>query len=134
MLFRNVPFEPGLDPNLHTEAYALKKAHQAIQAGRPVIVCMHSINFHSTLKNHRENTLSRLDRFLTALEENYPDLLYLNDHDILQIVRRDEGEWSGKHQKIKVTSRRQPSPAMMHHLRKVPLMAASRAAIVGQNG
>jgi aryl-alcohol dehydrogenase-like predicted oxidoreductase len=51
-------------------------------------VSVHSINFHSSLRNFRDTTLQALDQLLSALEAKYPDLLYVHDGDLYRIVTR----------------------------------------------
>ena len=55
--------------------------------GVPAIVSIHSINFHSSVKDFRSRTLELLDEFLTALEAKHPDLLYLHDGDVYDLVQ-----------------------------------------------
>jgi hypothetical protein len=127
LLHRNVPFEPAMDPDHYNEKYALSKAGEAFRGGRPIIVCMHSINFHSTLKNNRELTLDRLDRFLSLLEETYRDLLYLNDRDLWDIVTTGGFEWNGERQDLDIVKRWQPSPSLMDYLIRKRMITAPRA-------
>ena len=49
---------------------------------------MHSINFHSTVRDFRSRTLEALEEFLTALETRHPDLLYLHDEDLHELVSK----------------------------------------------
>lgn len=84
-LYRCVDFEPAV-----TEAFSLdacvRAAEDCFARGLPAIVSVHSINFHSTIKDFRSRTLGLLDRFLAALEAKYTDLLYVRDHDIYDLV------------------------------------------------
>jgi hypothetical protein len=118
-LHRNVPFEPAIDANQYDESTALMRAEGMIKTGRPAIVCLHSINFHSTLKNHRDLTLKRLDRFLTLIENRYKDLLYVHDFDLWQIIKRGNLEWNGQRVTVPVTARSEPSPALAYYLREM---------------
>jgi hypothetical protein len=70
---------------LPVEEY-LRLAGDAFSRGAPAIISVHSINFHSSLKDFRGPTLKILDLFLTALEAKYPDLLYVHDGDLYEIV------------------------------------------------
>jgi hypothetical protein len=117
-LYRNVSFEPALDPSFYDEQYAMDQAEKAWKVGRPIVVCMHSLNFHSSLKNYRDLTLPRLDRFLTMLENRYENLLYAHDQDIWQIAKRGDLEWNGRKETIKITKRLQPSPALNYYMAK----------------
>jgi hypothetical protein len=83
-LYRVIDLEPAqkeVDTAKHMEIAA-----QCIARGLPVVISTHSINFHSTLKDFRSATLNALDELLTALEQKYPDLLYVNDADIYALV------------------------------------------------
>jgi hypothetical protein len=64
------------------------------------VVSVHSINFHSTLKDFRSTTLAALDNFFGELEKAYPRLLYINDADLLAIVT--DGSFQGPAEGVKV--------------------------------
>ena len=80
--FRALEMEPAI------AQVDLKKMLDDVEAcfshGLPAIVSIHSINFHSTIRDFRGPTLALLDEFLTALREKWPNLLYLNDGDLFQ--------------------------------------------------
>lgn len=116
MLYRNVPFEPALEPDLHTEDHLVARAQEAFRAGKPAVVCTHSVNFHSTLRDYREATLARLDRALASLERAHPDLLYIHDGDILSCVERGGYEHAGQWIPVRPRRRWQLSPAVAHRL------------------
>ena len=83
-LYRTLDFEPSQGPvDLDL---CLRMAAACFKRGAPLIVSIHSINFHSTLKDFRSLSLKLLDKFLTALERRYSDLLYLHDHDLYEIT------------------------------------------------
>jgi hypothetical protein len=84
-LFRTVEFEPATDPAFSVEA-CLRQAEGCFARGIPAIVSVHSINFHSTVRDFRSVTLQRLDEFLAALESKHADLLYLHDEDLHELV------------------------------------------------
>jgi len=99
-LHRVVDFEPS-KKEMEVEKY-LEIARLSFSRGIPFVVSMHSINFHSSIKDFRTPGLAALDRLLTALESKYPDLLYVNDSDIYSIVttggfRTHTGKISVKH-------------------------------------
>ncbi len=85
-LSRTIDFEPSLK-DLPLENY-MQLAAEGFARGVPVIVSIHSLNFHSSLKDFRGPTLRALDQFLSALEAKYSDLLYLHDADLYQLVTR----------------------------------------------
>jgi hypothetical protein len=90
---RTVDFEPafGLKP---TEDY-LRAAKASFARGEPFIISVHSINFHSTLRDFRGPTLRALDELLTALERQEPELLYVHDGDLFDLVVKGKSENSG---------------------------------------
>lgn len=85
-LSRTIDFEPA-QRDLPVEKY-LQLAEHCFARGVPAVVSVHSINFHSSLKDFRGPTLQALDQFLSALEAKYPNLLYVHDGDLYQIVTR----------------------------------------------
>jgi len=84
--YRTVEFEPALYPDRYTAGSCMERAARCFARGIPAIVSVHSINFHSTLKDFRQPTLQLLDGFLTALEREYPDLLYFHDVDLYRSI------------------------------------------------
>jgi hypothetical protein len=82
--FRTVEMEPA---NGECDASTLlETADYCLRHGIPAIVSIHSINFHSTLKDFLTPTLSLLEEFLTRIEKNWPNLLYINDEDLFRIA------------------------------------------------
>lgn len=103
-VYRSIDFEPS-ERGLETGKY-VEIADACFSRGLPLIISVHSINFHSTLRDFRSATLAALDQFLTALESKYPELLYVNDAELHAIVT--EGAFQGEATRIKVSARRQP--------------------------
>ena len=86
-LFRTIEFEPAVQNDFSVEA-CLKSVDTCFSLGIPAVVSVHSINFHSTLRDFRTQTLKQLDVFLGALESKYSDLLYLNDSELYDLVQK----------------------------------------------
>ena len=84
--YRTVEIEPALDPAHYTVGRCVEQAVRCLDHGIPAIVSLHSINFHSTLRDFRTPTLRVLDQFLAALEQRYADLLYLHDLDLYELI------------------------------------------------
>jgi hypothetical protein len=83
-LCRSLDFEPAYaEPSLPAN---MRLADESFARGAPLVISVHSINFHSTVKNFRDPTVDALDRFLSALEARYPDLLYVHDGDLYDLV------------------------------------------------
>jgi hypothetical protein len=97
---RTLDFEPATNPTLSLEN-SLRAVDRAFTSGIPAIVSVHSINFHSSIKNFRERTLRLLDQFLTTLESRYPDLLYIHDGDLWDIV--NTGKYQNEQGTVVVT-------------------------------
>jgi hypothetical protein len=100
-LHRTIDFEPA-QRDLPVEKY-VQLAENCFKRGIPAIVSVHAINFHSTLKDFRSATLQTLDLFLSALERKHPNLLYVHDADVYDIVTR--GKVRSRHGYLPVTVR-----------------------------
>jgi hypothetical protein len=96
--FRTVEIEPAIC------AVKLEKLLRDVEAcfsrGIPVVVSIHSINFHSSIRDFRSPTLNLLDEFLTTLRKRWPALLYANDADLYQIA--SEGFYFAQGSKVAV--------------------------------
>jgi hypothetical protein len=92
--YRSLDFEPALNPELRWED-CVKNAATWLTRGLPLIVSVHSINFHSTLVSNRQKTLPMLRELLGALKRSYPDLLYVNSRQLLEIVESGSYESAG---------------------------------------
>ncbi len=103
-LTRTVEFEPAVDPAFSLDA-CLAQAERCFGLGIPAIVSLHSINFHSTVKDFRTQTLELLDQFLTVLESRHPDLLYLHDQDLYHLIQKGKYETPGGGLQVKVTQK-----------------------------
>lgn len=103
-LYRNVELEPATDSNASVEA-SLRQAESCFARGIPAIVSIHSINFHSTVKDFRGPTLQRLDEFFTALEARHGDLLYLQDENLFELVNKGFYTTSNGAVQLNVTER-----------------------------
>jgi len=90
-LHRNIDVEP-FERGLPLEKY-VQLAERCFERGIPAIVSVHSINFHSSLKDFRGPALRVLDEFLTALEAKHPNLLYVHDRNLYELVTR--GKFKG---------------------------------------
>lgn len=88
-LSRGVEFEPAVDSSFSVES-CLRQAESCFELGVPAIVSVHSINFHSTVRDFRSGTVKFLDEFLFALESRHADLLYLHDEDLYELVQKGE--------------------------------------------
>ena len=86
-LCRTVEFEPAVDVAFSVDA-CLRQAEACFERGLPAIVSVHSINFHSTVRDFRSRTLPFLHEFLSALESKHADLLYLHDEDVHELVSK----------------------------------------------
>ena len=108
-LHRSVDFEPAIDgPGFNLEE-CLEQAECVLAQGIPLVISVHSINFHSTLKNFRDRTLRELDVLLSTLELRYPRLLYANDRELLRIIEKGRCERSGGGMKISVSQSAAPA-------------------------
>jgi hypothetical protein len=104
-LYRSMDFEPATGQEFSVDA-CLRLAADCVARGLPVIVSVHSINFHSTIKDFRSRTLEVLDEFLTALEAKYPDLLYVRDEDVYDLVDKGMVPLTQPAVRVSVTKRK----------------------------
>ncbi|MFZ0732392.1 MAG: hypothetical protein WAM79_08725 [Candidatus Sulfotelmatobacter sp.] len=84
-LTRTIDFEPAVDPAFSIDC-CLQQAEHCFERGIPAIVSLHSINFHSTVRDFRSRTLEMLDQFFAGLESKHSDLIYLHDEDLRELV------------------------------------------------
>jgi hypothetical protein len=87
-LYRSIDFEPVVQQDFSVVA-CVRAAEDCFVRGLPAIVSLHSINFHSTIKDFRNRTLALLDECLTTLEARHPNLLYVCDEELYDLV--DQG-------------------------------------------
>lgn len=84
-LCRNINFEPALDRHFSVER-CLRTASECFARGVPAVLSTHSINFHSTVKDFRSTTLRFLNEFLDELTKRHPNLLYVHEEDLYQLI------------------------------------------------
>jgi hypothetical protein len=104
-LTRTVNFEPAVNPTFSMDS-CLQQAEHCFERGIPAIVSVHSINFHSTVKDFRSRTLEVLDEFFSVLESKHSDLIYLHDEDLRELVQTGGYRSAGANQTMKVTQKR----------------------------
>lgn len=104
-LTRTVDFEPAVNPAFSMDS-CLRQAERCFQRGIPAIVSVHSINFHSTVKDFRSRTLEMLDQFFSVLESKHSNLIYLHDEDLRELVQTGRYRSTGDNVSMKVTQKR----------------------------
>jgi hypothetical protein len=104
-LYRSMDFEPASGQDFSLDS-CLRAAENSFARGIPAIVSIHSINFHSTLKDFRSRTIALLDEFLAALERKHPDLLYVRDEDIYDLVNTGSLHLSQSAVRVPVTAKK----------------------------
>jgi hypothetical protein len=82
--FRTIEMEPAIT-NCDLSA-VLKQVAKCFESGIPAVVSVHSINFHSTLRDFRTLTIALLGEFLSKVKKNWPDVHYVNDADLFRIA------------------------------------------------
>ena len=99
LTFRNVEMEPSI-AGCELEDL-MRQVENCFVRRIPAVVSVHSINFHSTLKDFRTPTLTLLDGFLAAVEKKWPDRLYVNDADLFEIATK--GVYFAENENVNVT-------------------------------
>jgi len=103
--YRSLDFEPALNPQMRWEDL-LQEAAPWLTRGLPFVLSVHSINFHSTLAPNRQRTLPMLREMLGALTKKYPDLLFVNSRQLLDIMETGSYQSSGGRVSVTVTGAR----------------------------
>jgi hypothetical protein len=98
--FRTVEMEPAIE-RCDVEKLVAQAA-RCFVAGLPALISIHSINFHSTIQDFRTSTLKLMDEFLSAIEKQWPDLLYVHDADLFSIA--SEGAYAGENGRVRVSA------------------------------
>jgi len=104
-LSRNVEFEPAVHENFSLQA-CLRTAESCFSQGVPAIVSIHSINFHSTVRDFRSHTIQLLDDFLGILEDRYRDLMYLHSTDLYELAQTGTCKTSTGNVQVRVLKKR----------------------------
>lgn len=99
---RNVEMEPATAAS-DVEAL-VRGAGRCFRRGLPAVVSIHSINFHSSIRDFRTGTLALLDDLLHALKTRWPELLYVHDADLFQIVTKGFYDANDTKVSVSVTS------------------------------
>jgi hypothetical protein len=86
-LYRTVELEPAVDAGFSVEA-SVRQAESCFARGIPAVVSLHSINFHSTVKDFRSATLRYLHEFLDSIESRHDNLFYLQDDNLFELVQK----------------------------------------------
>ena len=81
-------FEPATGPALSVND-CVGNAQACFERGIPAIVSVHSINFHSSVSGFRDSNISAISTiFFRRWSRVIPDLLYLRDVELLQLVEK----------------------------------------------
>jgi hypothetical protein len=110
-IYRSIDFEPAIKDNFSLPE-CLRIAEDCFERGIPAIVSVHSINFHSALKDFRSRTLALLDDFFTALRLRHSNLLYLRDDELYELVETGAVQSAAGTVRVRVTSRHYSSSAI----------------------
>jgi len=103
--YRALDFEPALNLQMRWEDF-VENAASWLTRGLPFILSLHSVNFHSTLAPYRQRTLPMLQDFLDALTKEYPDLLFVNSRQLLEIMETGSYQSSSGRISVAVTGAR----------------------------
>jgi len=103
-LQRSIDFEPAVAAKVSLEE-CLATADACFARGVPAIVSIHSVNFHSSVRDFRSRTLSLLGQFFQALKAKHPSLLYLHDDDLYKLVDSGAYESAQGTVRVRVTKR-----------------------------
>lgn len=103
-LTRTAECEPALKEDFSLDR-CLGQAESCFARGVPAIIAIHSINFHSTVRDYRSKTLGVLEQLLSTLESKHPDLLYVHDSDLHELVQKGSYEGQAGRVSLRVEKR-----------------------------
>ena len=104
-LFRTIEFEPAVQENFSLDA-CVRAAEGCFSEGIPAVISVHSINFHSSVRDFRTQTLNHLDAFLGALEAKYSDLVYVHDAELYELVQNGTCSTQGGKLQLRVVKKK----------------------------
>jgi hypothetical protein len=104
-LSRAVEFEPATDERFSL-ATSVEGSERCFERGIPAVISLHSINFHSTVRDFRSLTLKFLHKFLAALESKHSDLLYMHDADLYELVQTGSYKAEAMDVQVNVTKKK----------------------------
>lgn len=110
-LSRTVEFEPATDSCFSLEA-CIRQVESCVERRIPIVVSMHSINFHSTIRDFRTRTLEFLEEFLTRIESKYPDLIYLQDAELCELIQNGANKATHGTEPLNVVKRKFVKPRL----------------------
>ena len=90
-LYRNLSFEPAL--NSFDLDQAVSRAEALVEAGVPIIICSHSINYLQRHTGMRERSLFLLETFLAALLSRLPDVRFSDDEEYVAALEARLDDW-----------------------------------------
>lgn len=103
-VYRTIEFEPATDSNFDLDS-CLRQTESCFAQGLPAVVSIHSINFHSTVKEFRTRTIKLLDEFLSSIESRHDNLLYLCDAQLSELVQGGLYRTPRGHLRVPVTKK-----------------------------
>jgi len=104
-VYRTIAFEPATNADFTLES-CLRQVEACFALGIPAVVSIHSINFHSSLKDFRSSTLKHLDELLTLIESRHSNLLYVHDAQLWELVQNGFCRTPRGNVRVSVSSRK----------------------------
>jgi hypothetical protein len=87
-IVRNVLFEPYSDPNKDWIKSGIEDIENAFFWKKPAIICMHRINFASTMDiKNRDRNLKLLKKFLSEIVRRYPEVEFMSSDELIEEIR-----------------------------------------------
>ncbi|WP_299111134.1 hypothetical protein [uncultured Winogradskyella sp.] len=89
-LVRNCTFEPSKSNNSDYWQSTFKEVERAFSKKTPAIISSHRVNFIGSIKEkNRENGLKQLKQLLEKIVQQYPDVIFLNSHQLGDMIAND---------------------------------------------
>lgn len=90
-LVRNVFFEPSLLPTKDVLSDSVSRVNWSFRLGLPVIIGSHRVNYIGALDvENRKRNLLLLDRLLTKVRKNWPEVEFITSDQLGEEIRRSK--------------------------------------------
>lgn len=86
-LVRNCTFEPSKSHSSEYWKLTYKQVESAFNKKTPAIISSHRVNYIGSIKeDNRANGLNQLKQLLSKIVEQYPDVIFLNSHQLGELI------------------------------------------------
>jgi len=86
-LVRNCTFEPSTSTNQNYWESTFKQVENAFKKNKPALISSHRVNFIGSIdEKNRENGLIQLKKLLNKINEQFPEVIFLNSSQLGELI------------------------------------------------